>query len=331
CRKHGKELLVDPAAIDDYTKYRGATAITPNRSEAELATGMEIVFDASPLESASLAQRLLEELDLDAVALTLDRHGALLQERNGVPIHLPTVARQVYDVTGAGDMVLAALAGARANGFDWEQSVRFANAAAGLEVELFGAQPIPFPNVQRELFAQSRGLDGKLRTREELLVEIAVHRAAGRRIVLTNGCFDVIHAGHVSYLREAKAAGDVLVVAVNADEEVRRQKGPGRPVFAAEDRVEILAELQCVDYVTVFEEPTAEALITAIRPDVYVKGGDYAPHEVNERRVLDQNGIELRLLSLRSGLSSRDVIARMAKASGLPLPPAAPAPVPARR
>lgn len=313
CRARGKELLVDPAAIEDYSQYRGATAITPNRSEAELATGMEIAFDATPEASAALSRRMLTSLELDAVVLTLDRHGALLQVRGGEPLHLPTVARQVYDVTGAGDMVLAALAGARANGLDWEDAVRFANAAAGLEVELFGAQPIPFPNVQRELMAQSRGLTGKVRTRDELQVEVAVHRAAGRRIVLTNGCFDVIHAGHVAYLRAARAAGDVLVVAVNSDEEVRRQKGPGRPVFPAADRVDILSELACVDYVTVFEEPTAHELIAALRPDIYAKGGDYTEDEVNESAFVREAGIELLLLAPRPGLGSRDVIARMAK------------------
>ncbi|MFO0872767.1 MAG: PfkB family carbohydrate kinase [Phycisphaerales bacterium] len=311
CRRAGKEILVDPAAIESYAKYRHATVITPNRSEAELATGMETPIDASELHNAGLARKLLEDLALDVVVLTLDRHGAFLEVRNGEAVHLPTVARQVYDVTGAGDMVLAALAGARANGIPWRDAVRFANAAAGLEVEVFGAQPIPFVKVQRELLRLAGGLSGKLRSRDELLVEIAVHRQNGARIVLTNGGFDVIHAGHVAYLREARAIGDVLVVGVNADEEVRRQKGPGRPIFSAIERVEILSELGCVDYVTIFPEPTAEALIREVRPDVYVKGGDYRPEEINERDVAAELGIELRVLTHRPGLGSRDVINRM--------------------
>ena len=231
CKAAGKPLLIDPAAIEDYSKYRGASCITPNRSEAELATGLGTPIDASDLHNAGLATKLLNELDLETVVLTLDKHGALLEERGKMPVHVPTVARQVYDVTGAGDMVLAALAGGRANGLDWLDAVKFANVAAGLEVQVFGAQPIPFSQVQREVMAQTMGLGGKLRDRETLLVELAVHREAGRKIVLTNGCFDVIHAGHVAYLREARELGDVLVVGVNCDAQVRAQKGNGRPVY----------------------------------------------------------------------------------------------------
>lgn len=319
CRHAGREILIDPAAIEVYTKYRGATAITPNRSEAELATGMETPIDASELHNAGLARRLLGELDLDAVVLTLDRHGALLEERGGEPVHVPTVPRSVYDVTGAGDMVLAALAGARANGIDWLDAVRFANAAAGLEVEIFGAQAIPFVQVKRECLRLAGGLAGKVRSREELLIEIAVHAEAGRRIVLTNGNFDVIHAGHVAYLREARQCGDVLVVGVNGDAAVRDQKGPGRPIFSQSERLEILAELQCVDYLTLFDEPTAAELIQAVRPAIYVKGGDYAPEAIAEHDLVTRLGIELRVLAHRPGLGSREVIARMLKTVEAPV------------
>ncbi len=311
CRIASKPLLVDPAAIEDYSKYRGATCITPNRSEAELATGLDTPIDATELHNAGLATKLLNELDLDAVVLTLDKHGALLEERGGKPILVPTVARQVYDVTGAGDMVLAALAGARANGLNWLESVKFANIAAGLEVQVFGALPIPYSQVQREVMAQTLGLDGKQRDRESLLVELAVHREAGRKIILTNGCFDVIHAGHVAYLREAKKLGDVLVVAINCDEQVLAQKGEGRPIYSAAERAEILAELQCVSYVTVFDEPTAHELIRAVQPDVYAKGGDYRPDEINEHDLLRTMKIEVRVLAHRPGLGSRHVIQKL--------------------
>jgi len=311
CRDRRKPLLIDPAAIEDYRKYRGATAITPNRSEAELATGLDTPIEASELHNAGLATKLLLELDLDAVVLTLDKHGALLEERGGEPVLVPTVARSVYDVTGAGDMVLAALAGARANGMDWLDAVRFANVAAGLEVQVFGAQPIPFANVQRETMVQFGNLEGKVRTLEELLVELAVHREARRRIVFTNGNFDVVHAGHVAYLREAKAQGDVLVVAINDDAQVRAQKGAGRPVYPAKDRLEILSEFQCVDYLIVFAQATADELLRSIRPDVYVKGGDYQPHEINERETVRELGLELKLLAHRPGLGSRHVIEKL--------------------
>jgi len=316
CRKHDKELLVDPAAIEDYSKYRSATAVTPNRSEAELATGLDTPIDASELHNAGLATKLLSELDLDAVVLTLDKHGALLEERGGRPQVVPTIARDVYDVTGAGDIVLAALAGARANGLAWLDAVRFANIAAGLEVQVFGAQPIPFANVQREALAQTRTFANKVRDLDDLLVELAVHREAGHRIVFTNGNFDVIHAGHIGYLREARTLGGedgVLVVAINADEQVRAQKGQGRPIYSAADRADILSEMQCVDFVTIFEEPTVDDLLRRIQPDLYVKGGDYKPSEINEYETAKKLGIELRVLSHRPGLSSRHVIERMRK------------------
>jgi D-beta-D-heptose 7-phosphate kinase/D-beta-D-heptose 1-phosphate adenosyltransferase len=311
CRRSGRPVLVDPAAIPDYTKYRGATALTPNRSEAELATGLDTPLEASEIHNAGLASKLLEDLDLDAVVLTLDRHGALLERRGEAPVLVPTVARAVYDVTGAGDMVLAALAGAISNGFQWVDAVRFANAAAGLEVEVFGAQAIPFACVQREILAQSRLLDGKVRTAAELAVELAVHRAAGHRIVFTNGCFDVIHAGHVSYLTEARSLGDALVVAINSDEQVRLQKGEGRPIFREPQRLAVLAAFECVDYLTVFSEPTPHDLLRRLRPEILVKGGDYRPDEVVGREIVQEYGGEVRVLGVVPGLSSRDVIARL--------------------
>lgn len=315
-RKLGIPVLVDPAAIEDYSRYRGATAITPNRTEAELATGMSTPLDASVEHNARLAGRLLGDVQLDAIVLTLDRHGALLLEKKGQPLHVPTVARKVYDVTGAGDMVLAALAAARANGFAWDEAVAFANAAAGLEVEVFGAQPIPLSSVRRSILALAGHANGKVRSLADLLVELAVHRDAGHRIVLTNGCFDVIHAGHVGYLREARQQGDILVVGVNSDEEVRRQKGEGRPIYEERDRLEILGELHCVDYLIVFREPTAHELLKAVRPHVYVKGGDYRPEQVNEHGLVRELGIEMRLLANRPGLGSSSIVDRIRKLDG---------------
>ena len=314
CRRAGKPILVDPAAIADYSKYRGATAVAPNRSEAELATGLDTPIDASGVHNAGLAAKLLGDLDLEVVVITLDRHGALLEQRGHEPVLVPTVARSVYDVTGAGDIVLAALAGAVANDFDWLDAVRFANAAAGLEVEAFGAQPIPFARVQRAVLAESRSLEGKARTLDELLVELAVHREAGHRIVFTNGCFDILHAGHVGYLTEASKLGEVLVVAVNDDEQVRLQKGKGRPVFTAAQRVEVLCALECVDYVTVFDEPTPHDLLRRIRPDVLVKGGDYAVDAVEGREIVASYGGEVRVLAHRPGLGSTQVMEKLAAA-----------------
>ncbi len=311
CRARGKPIIVDPAAVDDYSKYRGATAITPNRSEAELATGLDTPLEASQIHNAGLATKLLDELDLEAVVLTLDRHGALLEVRGSGPVLVPTEARSVYDVTGAGDIVVAALAAGIANGFTWLDAVRFANAAAGLEVEVFGAQPIPFVRIQRELLARSRRLDGKIRSVEGLIVELAVHRAAGHRVVFTNGCFDILHAGHVAYLTEARALGDVLVVALNGDEEVRRQKGEGRPVFSEHQRAEVLAALECVDYVTFFAEPTPREVLARLKPDVLVKGGDYTRDTVEGRADVEAYGGEVHVLTHRPGLGSTEIIRKL--------------------
>lgn len=320
CRAKNKPVLVDPAAIEDYSKYRGATAITPNRSEAELATGLDTPLESTHEHNVQMAELLLKDLALDAVIVTLDKHGALLARPGEEPIAVPTVARSVYDVSGAGDMVLAALAGGRANGFSWQESVILANAAAGLEVEVFGAQPIPFVKVQREMLRLHGGLDGKVRSLDDLLVEIAVHREAGQRIVLTNGCFDVIHAGHVQYLREAKRQGDVLIVGVNADDEVASLKGAGRPVYKQTERLEILNEFESIDYLVVFTEPTAHRLIEAVRPDVYVKGGDYRPEDVREydllKPMMERGELEFRTIAFRPGLSSTTVIERFVRAYG---------------
>jgi D-beta-D-heptose 7-phosphate kinase/D-beta-D-heptose 1-phosphate adenosyltransferase len=311
CKDAGVEVLVDPAGVEDYSKYAGATAITPNRSEAEKATGVRL-SDDDPIEGASkLALELCDLLQVHAVVITLDRHGAILQEKGCKAVHVPTRARSVYDVTGAGDIVLAAIAIGRGSGLPWNQCVELANVAAGLEVEVFGATPIHISQIHKELLSMQSESFGKIRTTDELSIEIAAAKEVGQRIVLTNGCFDVIHAGHVSYLREAATCGDMLIVGVNCDEQVKAQKGEARPVYCLQERMDILAELQCVSFVVPFDEPTASALIQTLQPDLYVKGGDYSPEEINEQTLLVELGIELRVLSERPGRSSSEVIAEL--------------------
>ncbi len=310
-RAAGVPVLVDPAAIADYAKYRGCTAITPNRSEAQKAVGT-FLADGAPAEAfGAIASRLVETLDLEAAVITLDRHGALLLERQGEARVLPTVARQVYDVTGAGDMVLAALAAGRANGLDWYESVRFANAAAGLEVEEFGVVPIPLERIHADVLARERQTRGKLRTVEELQVEVAAQKARGRKVVFTNGCFDVLHAGHVSLLRRAAECGDYLIVAVNDDASVRRLKGPDRPVYPIGDRAQLLGELECVGAVVVFGEDTPERVIRAVRPDVLVKGAQYTPESIPGAEFVRSIGGELRLLSVVEGRSTTGTLQKI--------------------
>lgn len=314
-RKLGKPVLVDPARIESYEKYRGATVITPNRTEAETATGDKTDADADPTHNARLAEQLLNEIGLEAVVLTLDKHGALLLERGGKPVAIPTIARQVYDVTGAGDMFLAGLAAARANDVNWADAVRFANAAAGLEVEIFGVEPIPLERIHHAILQQSS--TSKLRTLAQLKIEIDARRKTAAasnapfRVVFTNGCFDVLHKGHTSLLRAASEHGDFLVVGLNSDQSVRRLKGPTRPVNTESDRAEVLSELESVDAVVIFDEDTPLDLIREVRPDTLVKGGDYTKNQVVGADLVESFGGKVVLVDLVPGKSTTATIERL--------------------
>jgi D-beta-D-heptose 7-phosphate kinase / D-beta-D-heptose 1-phosphate adenosyltransferase len=316
-RRVGKPVFVDPARGVDYGKYRGCTAITPNRTEAEDATGLRTDAEASLEHNARLAHQLMDRLECEAVVLTLDKHGALLLERAGTPIAVPTIARAVYDVTGAGDMMLAALAAARANHLPWHDAVRFANAAAGLEVEVFGVVPIPFERIHHELLSREAAA-GTVRSIDEVLVQVgAVRRECETqkhlpaRIVFTNGCFDVLHPGHVALIEHAARLGDFLVVALNTDESVRRLKGPTRPINMLEDRARVLGALRGVGAVVAFDEPTPIELIKAIRPEVLVKGADYRVDQVVGAGEVQSWGGTVELVKLIEGQSTTATIHKM--------------------
>ncbi len=304
-----KDILVDPALLDDYTKYRGATAITPNRSEAAKATGID--HSSEPGRAVLMAERLQKQTDIDVIALTLDKEGALLLEKNAQPRIVPTLAREVYDVTGAGDMVLAALAAGRAAGLDWPTAVELANLAAGLEVEQLGVVPIPLEAVHHQLMLQSGKLRGKVRTTEELLLEVEARRKVGETIVFTNGCFDVLHSGHVKLIEQAASYGHALIVAINDDASVRRLKGPDRPVNTLEERARVLGGLGSVDMVVAFSQDTPTQLIEAIRPDVLVKGGDYKLSEVVGGEFVTSYGGRVELIPPVEGVSSTKTIRRI--------------------
>jgi D-beta-D-heptose 7-phosphate kinase/D-beta-D-heptose 1-phosphate adenosyltransferase len=310
-RAAGIAVFVDPARTDDYSKYKGATAITPNRTEAELATGIPTDDAASPEHNSHLAEALMRQLDLDAVVLTLDRHGALLLERDKPPVAIPTVAREVYDVTGAGDMMLAALAAARANTLPWESAVRFANAAAGLEVEVFGVVPIPLEKIHHELLVRASADTGKLRTLEQACIQAAALRREKKKIVFTNGCFDILHAGHASLLERAAREGDFLIVALNDDASVARLKGQGRPINTADDRAKLLGALAGVGAVVIFAEDTPEKLIQALRPDVLAKGADYREDQVVGGDFVKSYGGRVALIDLVEGKSTTGTINKL--------------------
>ncbi|MEM9166060.1 MAG: D-glycero-beta-D-manno-heptose 1-phosphate adenylyltransferase [Planctomycetota bacterium] len=310
CVRAGVPVLVDPAPIEDFARYRGATAITPNRTEAERATGLDASSD-DPLSAAPLAERLKSSLDLHAVVLTLDRHGALLLVGDREPAVVPTTAREVYDVTGAGDMVLAGLAASLACGLGWPEAVGIANAAAGLEVEVFGVEPIPLARLRHAIMLQEGALQSKLRTLESLLVEVEAVRKTGGTVVFTNGCFDIIHAGHVSLLEKAASLGDMLIVALNTDDSVARLKGPERPVNTLADRARVLGAIGDVDAVIAFDEETPVELIDAVVPDVLVKGGDYTREQVVGHTIVEAAGGRVALIDLVDGKSTTGTIEKL--------------------
>ncbi len=309
-KRAGAAVLVDPAAIDDYRKYRGATCITPNRFEAALATGRD-ANDADPEALVSLGRKLMRDLTLQTLVLTLDRHGLLLLVKGAKPRFVPTRAREVYDVTGAGDTVLAMLAASIANDSGWHRAVELANVAAGLEVEKFGAVPVDLDEVLLDVLAGNHQEQGKLRALQDLVPELAAHRRRGKTIAFTNGCFDILHAGHVNYLRAAASEGDLLVVAINSDRSIRKLKGEGRPVNHEADRVMVLGELESVDYIVVFDSDTPKRLLRAIKPDVLVKGDEYSHDQVVGYEIVESYGGRIARVPMVKGRSTSNIIRKI--------------------
>jgi D-beta-D-heptose 7-phosphate kinase / D-beta-D-heptose 1-phosphate adenosyltransferase len=296
-----KPVLADPKGMD-YRKYMGAYLITPNRKEASLATGIEI-SDEKSLQRAG--QWLRENLQLRYAAITLSEAGMAYFGANEFQ-KIPTRARDVYDVTGAGDTVLAALGFALANGTSMAEACHFANYAAAVVVGKVGSATVTLEEIDAYIASEGKttGSDGFIKTRSQIQ-KIAKHlRARGKKIIFTNGCFDVLHVGHVKYLEKAKSLGDVLVVGINDDQSVQRLKGPTRPINREQDRAYLLAALNMVDYVVIFGEDTPYELIKSIGPDVLVKGGDYVGKEVVGSDLVP----EVRLIDFVAGHSSTRII-----------------------
>jgi D-beta-D-heptose 7-phosphate kinase/D-beta-D-heptose 1-phosphate adenosyltransferase len=305
CREAGVPVLVDPKGRD-FSIYRGATLITPNQGEFEAVAG-ECTTDA---ELAERGWNMIEDLDLAALLVTRSEKGMMLLESGNEPVFLSTQAREVFDVTGAGDTVIATLAGALASGQGLAAAAALANMAAGLVVRKIGVATVTPGEIQVALHQRGQGGRG-LVTRDELAVLIDEARQRGERVVMTNGCFDILHAGHVAYLEEAKSLGDRLIVAVNDDDSVRRLKGDSRPINALGDRLLVLAGLAAVDWVIPFAEDTPAELIAAVLPDVLVKGGDYEPEEIAGGKDVLRNGGEVRVLSFRDGHSTSRIIEKL--------------------
>ena len=308
-KRLSKPVLVDPARLTDYSRYRGATIVTPNRSELAIAVGEKCDSIDQVVRSAA---KLLDQVQGEALVVTLDREGALLARAGGDWTHLTTRPRSVYDNTGAGDAVLAMLAAVVAAKGDLEDAARLANVAGGLEVEKFGCVPITTDEVLAELRLEQDRRAGKLRSVEELIAELAIRRDRGETVVFTNGCFDILHAGHVDFLARCRDEGSALVVGLNTDASVRSlNKAAGRPINNQLDRAAVLSALECVDYVVLFDEPDPGALIQRVRPDVLAKGEDWKDKGVVGREFVEAQGGRVVLLPLVEGLSTTDLIRRI--------------------
>jgi D-beta-D-heptose 7-phosphate kinase/D-beta-D-heptose 1-phosphate adenosyltransferase len=305
-RARGLPVVVDPKGTD-FARYRGATILTPNLGEFEAVAGR----CADDAEIAARGLALCGKLALGALLVTRSEHGMTLLVPGAAPLHLAALARDVYDVTGAGDTVVATLGAALGAGMALRDAVALSNVAAGLVVGKLGTATVSAGELKRALNEQRRKPTRGVVSEAALAAELDAARAAGERIVMTNGCFDILHPGHVDYLGQARALGDRLVVAVNADESVRRLKGPGRPVNALASRMRLLAALACVDWVVAFGEDTPERLICALLPDVLVKGGDYRADEIAGGACVRAAGGEVRVLDFLPGHSSSATIDRI--------------------
>ena len=303
-RRKGIPALVDPKGRD-YARYRGASILTPNRKELETVSG-EAAGDLGAV--AALGERLRDDLALDALLVKLSEEGMLLLERGRPPCRIRTRAREVFDVTGAGDTVLAALGVALGAGLDCPSAAEVANRAAGCAVGRVGTAPVHWADLLDGLSAvpEEKLLDGR-----HLAAVCGTLRRAHRRVVFTNGCFDLLHPGHIRLLTEARKLGDILVVGLNSDASVRKLKGPERPILSGRDRAQVLGGLDAVDFIVLFDEETPERLIEAVRPDVLVKGGDYTEATVVGAPFVRSYGGRVELVPLVPGTSTTRMVSRL--------------------
>lgn len=309
CREMGKPTLVDPKGLD-FERYRGATVLTPNLAELEAIVG-PCNEETALLEKT---ETLRASLDVQAILVTRSEAGMTLIQAGSPPQHLAASAREVYDVTGAGDTVIAVMAGCLSAGLPLSESARFANQAAGIVVAKLGTASVTPAELRAIPTSESRPSNKTgVMSESDLLVEIERAKLTGQRVVMTNGCFDILHPGHVSYLQQASAQGDLLVVAVNDDDSVRRLKGPSRPVNPTADRMAILAALACVEFVVPFSEDTPARLIEAVAPDVLVKGGDYKVEEIAGHESVLARGGRVITLDFVEGHSTSGMLARLGK------------------
>ena len=298
-------IIVDPKGAN-FEKYRGATLLTPNLSEFEAVAG----YSNNEEEFVNKGLRLVKDLNLEAILITRGEHGMTLIRPDSPELHLPARAQEVFDVTGAGDTVISVLAAAMAAGNGLADSTALANLAAGLVVGKLGTAAISGPELRRAVLAELDSGRGVM-TAEQLQIAVQDAKAHDEKIVFTNGCFDIVHAGHVGYLAKAKQLGDRLIVAINDDESAHRLKGPGRPINPVERRMAVLAGLEAVDWVVSFSEDTPEPLLEFLQPEVLVKGGDYTMDEVVGGDYVNSYGGEVRVLEFLDDCSTSAIMEKM--------------------
>jgi D-beta-D-heptose 7-phosphate kinase / D-beta-D-heptose 1-phosphate adenosyltransferase len=305
-KKYNKKILIDPKGLD-YLKYKGAHLLTPNKKEASEATKINIT-DNESLNNAIV--KLKSICDLDLSLITLSENGVAIYD-DKFRTH-PTIAREVYDVTGAGDTVLASLGFAIACGLKIDEAVRFSNLAAGVVVSKLGSATATINEIiEYESSINKSSNDKHIKSIDEIVLLIEELKIKNKKIIFTNGCFDLLHAGHISFLETAKSFGDTLIIGLNSDRSVTKLKGEERPINTQEDRACMLAALEVVDYVVIFDEDTPYELIKAIKPHTLVKGGDYKGKEVIGQDIVN----ELKLVKFVKGKSSTHTIEKIKKYS----------------
>lgn len=304
-RYNDQPVLIDPGRLPDYERYRGATLLKPNRLEAELECGGTLSSSQQVIESA---RRLRSSLDLQFVVITLDREGLVVASATDHAV-VSSTPRPVYDITGAGDMVLATLGFCVAGGLEPFESAHVANIAAGLEVERFGVAPVKREEIGQFLRVCRNSTASKVVNVAEMTLLMDVYRRCGRRIVFTNGCFDLLHVGHITCLEQAAELGDILVVGANSDASVKRLKGSDRPVISEQDRARMLAALNCVHHVVIFEEDTPECLLRKLRPDVLAKGGTTT--DIVGREIIVAYGGQVCSVGLQPNISTTRIVSRI--------------------
>ncbi len=302
CHKHAVPVLADPKGTD-FDIYRGVTVLTPNLAEFEAVAGTS----GDDAELFEKAQALRAELDITYLVVTLSERGMMVVTEDAEPEMFPAKAREVFDVTGAGDTVIATLAAGIGAGLNISEAAALANLAASLVVAKIGVASVTTDELRLALHEQGQGGRGLL-TQKQAIKAVREAQSRGEKVVMTNGCFDILHPGHVSYLQEAKARGNRLIVAVNSDESVKVLKGEDRPINPLADRMAVLAGLASVDWVVGFEEETPERLISEVLPNVLVKGGDYRPDQIAGGRAVLENGGSVEVLGFLEGRSTSSIL-----------------------